>query len=346
MRRFYVGCAEARANIALIKYWGNRDHHLNLPMNGSISFNLDGLVTRTLVVFDTHLTHDRLVINGREQHREALHRAQRILAWVRERAKVYAYAHIISVTNIPLGAGLASSAAGFAALAVAASKALGLHLDERDLSRLARLGSGSAARSIPDGFVEWLVGTKDENSYAFSLFPPDYWELWDCIALVSAAHKPISSAEGHRLAETSPIQWARVTDTPRRLEICREALRRRDFAALTQIVEQDAHLLHAVMQTSTPPLFYWLPETVALMHAVRRWREEQGWNVAYTLDAGPNVHVLCTGDVVAQVQKALEAFPGVRQVLVSRVGRGARVLPTYQCVDLAKQGRIPLDWLQ
>ena len=345
MARILAGCAEAHANIALIKYWGNRDHRLNLPANGSISFNLDALLTRTLVVFDPKLPEDRLVINGQERRREEHRRMQRILAWVREKAGVYHYAHVISATNIPMAVGLASSAAAFAALALAATKALGLHLDERDLSRLARRGSGSAARSVPEGFVEWRVGTRDEDCYAFTLFPADYWELWDCIALVSTRPKPISSMEGHRLAETSPIQWARVADTPRRLEVCRNALRNRDFNALADIVEQDAHLLHAVMQTSTPPLFYWEPVTVEIMHTVRQWRKEKGWNVCYTLDAGPNVHVICTGDMVARVQEALEAIPGVQQVLVSRVGKGARVLPTHLCMDLAQQGRIPTHWL-
>lgn len=337
----YAACAEAHPNVALIKYWGNRDHRLNLPANSSISFNLDSLYARTLVVFDPQLTQDRLIVNGRPQFREALKQAQRILAWVRERSGLYYYAHVISVNNFPIAAGIASSASGFAALALAASKAANLHLDEPTLSRLARLGSGSACRSVPSGFVEWRAGTRDEDSYAFTLFPPDYWDLWDCIAVVSTQPKAISSREGHRLADSSPIQWARVTDTPRRMEWCRQALKRRDFPALARVVELDAHLLHAVMQTSSPPMFYWLPATVALMHQVRSWREEGGWQVAYTLDAGPNVHVLCTGEYVDRVRQALQAFPGVKQVLVARPGEGARILPVDACTELFHQGNLP-----
>ncbi len=342
MNNLYAACAEAHPNIALIKYWGNRDHRLNIPSNSSISFNLEGLYARTLVVFDPQLSQDRLVINGRERFREPLKQAQRILAWVRERSGLYYYAHVISVNNFPIAAGIASSAAGYAALALAASKAANLHLDEPTLSRLARLGSGSACRSIPAGFVEWRAGVRDEDSYAFTLFPPDYWDLRDCIAIVSTQPKTISSREGHRLAQTSPIQWARVTDTPRRLEWCRQALRRRDFQSLAQVVELDAHLLHAVMQTSTPPLFYWLPTTVALMHQVREWRERHGWEVAYTLDAGPNVHVLCTAENVQQVEEALRSFPGVQEVLVARPGEGARLVPLDMCQELFRQGNLPV----
>lgn len=336
-----AACAEAHPNIALIKYWGNRDHRINLPANSSISFNLEGLLTRTLVVFDPRLTQDRLVINGRERYREPLKRVQRILAWVRENSGLYQYAHVISVNNFPMDAGIASSASAFAALALAATKAAGMHLDEPALSRLARLGSGSACRSVPSGFVEWRAGVRDEDSYAFTLFPPEYWELWDCIAIVSSEPKPHGSKEGHKFAETSPIQWARVTDAPRRLEWCREALKQRDFQALAQVVELDAHLLHAVMQTSTPSLLYWEPATVALMHQVREWRKK-GWNVAYTLDAGPNVHVLCTADIMVQVEQALQQFPGAQQVLTARPGKGARLVPLDTCRDLFRQGNLPL----
>lgn len=342
MRELFAACAEAHPNIALIKYWGNRDHRLNLPANNSISFNLEGLLTRTLVVFDSQLNRDRLIINGRERFRDPLKRVQRILAWVREHSGIYWNAHVISVNNFPEGVGIASSASAFAALALAASKAAGLHLDERNLSRLARIGSGSAARSVPDGFVEWRSGTGDHDSYAFTLFPPEYWDLWDCVAVVSTEPKPLGSQEGHLLAETSPIQWARVTDAPRRLDWCRKALKERDFESLAEVVELDSHLLHAVMQTSSPPLFYWEPTSVALMHQVRRWRK-QGWNVCYTLDAGPNVHVICTSEVVQRLEHELQNFPGVLQVLTARVGKGARPLPLETCQDLLRQGGLSLS---
>ena len=164
--------ALAHPNIAAIKYWGNRDDALRLPINGSISINLDGLFTRTSISFQSSLPFDELIINGREVAGSALERVSLILDLVRKMAGIKEQAEIVSENNFPSGAGIASSASAFAALALAASKAAGLDLSERALSRLARRGSGSAARSIPNGFVEWQMGTSDEDSFAYSIAPP------------------------------------------------------------------------------------------------------------------------------------------------------------------------------
>src|ERR687891_486565 len=216
--------AQAAPNIAFIKYWGNRDNTLRLPMNGSISMNLDGLYTRTTVSFQPSLPFDELIINGHEIAGAGRDRVSYILDIIRGMADIHERAEVISENNFPSGAGIASSASAFAALALAGSKAAGLNLNERELSRLARRGSGSAARSIPGGFVEWQAGASDEDSFAFSIAPPDHWELVDCIAIVSAAHKKTGSTEGHSIAWTSPLQNTRVADAPRRLEICRKAI--------------------------------------------------------------------------------------------------------------------------
>ena len=179
------------------------------------------------------------------------------------------FAAVESKNNFPIGAGIASSASAFAALSLAASTAAGLMLSERELSRLARSGSGSACRSIPGGFVEWQAGSRDEDSYAFTIAPPEHWELVDCIVIVSQAHKAVGSTAGHALALTSPIQPARVADAPRRLEICRQAILERDFQAFAEIIELDSNLMHAIMITSTPPLLYWQPATLAVMRLVQ-----------------------------------------------------------------------------
>lgn len=318
--------AQAHPNIAFIKYWGNRDPALRLPANGSISMNLAGLWTRTRVTFSPQATQDRLVLNGRESQGRALERVKIVLDWVREASGLRHAALVESRNNFPTGAGIASSASAFAALAVATAAAAGLQLTERDLSRLARRGSGSACRSIPGGFVEWLPGDTDGDSYAYSLAPPEHWHLADCIAIVSAAHKPVGSTEGHTLADTSPLQPVRVAQAPERLAHCRQAIQQRDFAALAEVVELDTHLMHAVMQTSHPPLLYWEPGTLAVMHAVRALRRE-GLPVAYTIDAGPNVHVLCPAEVHQRVRAALEQIPGVQRVLVAFPGGAARRLP-------------------
>lgn len=323
----YSALAQAHPNIAFIKYWGNRDDALRLPANGSISMNLSGLWTRTRVTFRDDLPDDTLVLNGQPQHGAALERVRQVLDLVRAMAGLHLPAAVESTNNFPTGAGIASSASAFAALAVAASAAAGLSLDEAALSRLARRGSGSACRSVPGGFVEWLPGTSDADSYAISLAPPEHWLLYDCIAVVSTTHKPVGSTQGHALAKTSPLQAARVADAPRRLALCRQAIQQRDFEALAAVIEQDAHLMHAVMQTSTPPLLYWEPATLAVMHEVHRLRA-QGIPAAYTIDAGPNVHVICPAEALSVVQQTLQAIPGVRQVLTAAPGGPARLLPS------------------
>ncbi len=317
--------ALASANIALIKYWGNRDSALRLPANGSISMNLDGIYTRTTVSFQHSLPYDELIINGRELAGPALERVSCLLDLIREMAHTDQQAEVVSENNFPSGAGIASSAAAFAALALAGSKAVGLSLSERDLSRLARRGSGSACRSIPGGFVEWFMGTSDEDSYAASIAPADHWALVDCVAIVSDLHKKTGSTEGHALAGTSPLQQARLADAPRRLDLCRKAILERDFDSLASIVELDSDMMHAVMMTSSPALHYWTAASIDVITAVRAWRQE-GLPACYTVDAGPNVHVLCLEEDAAEVRVRLGKLPSVKNVLLARAGGPARLV--------------------
>ena len=317
--------AQANPNIAFIKYWGNRDNTLRLPSNGSLSMNLNGLYTRTTVSFQPSLPFDELIINGHEVTGKGLDRVSYILDLVREMAGINMNAEIMSENNFPAGAGIASSAAAFAALALASSTAAGLKLSEAQLSRLARRGSGSASRSIPSGFVEWQMGTGDEDCVAVSIAPPEHWNLADCVAVVNASHKKTGSTEGHAIAGTSPLQPARVADTPRRLDICRNAILNKDFEAFANIIEHDSDMMHAVMMTSNPPLMYWEDGTVGIFHAVREWRA-RGLPVAYTVDAGANVHVVCLGDHAKEVEKRLRELPGVSDVLIARVGDAARIV--------------------
>lgn len=318
----------AHPNIAFIKYWGNRDNALRLPANGSISMNLAGLETRTSVEFQEKSdasTGDFLTINQQRIKGAGLQRVSAFLDIVRQMAGINAHAEITSESNFPTGAGIASSAAAFAALALAASKAAGLELDEAELSRLARHGSGSACRSVPGGFVEWQMGTGDANSYAVSIAPPEHWDLVDCIAILSKEHKPTGSTEGHALAGTSPLQAARLADAPRRLDICRNAILQRDFAALADIVELDSDMMHAVMMTSHPALFYWQEPTLTVMQTVRAARAS-GLPGCYTIDAGPNVHVITEAAEAEHTAELLRSIPGVGEVRVAHVGGPARLV--------------------
>ena len=169
------------------------------------------------------------------------------------------------------------------------------------------------------------MGADDLDSYAFSIAPPGHWALADCVAVVSAGHKATGSTEGHALAPTSPLQAARVADAHRRLDICRRAILERDFDSLAAVIEHDSDIMHAVMMTSQPALFYWKPATLAVMSAVREWRAS-GLPAAYTIDAGPNVHVICPQDFSSKVAELLKDLPGVSSVLVAKAGDAARLL--------------------
>ncbi|MBT3316325.1 MAG: diphosphomevalonate decarboxylase [Anaerolineae bacterium] len=317
--------AIANPNIAFIKYWGNRDDDLRLPVNGSFSMNLDGLATKTQVIFREDLAEDQLILNEKEEHGAGLARVSKILDEVRAAAGISFRAEVVSENNFPTGAGIASSAAAFAALALASSKAAGLEFDEPALSVLARHGSGSASRSIPGGFVEWQMGEDDKSSYAFSIAPADHWDLADCVAVVNTGHKETGSTQGHPLAATSPLQAARVADAPRRIKTCRDAILERDFEKFASIVEADSDIMHAVMMTSNPALFYWQPATLRVMDSVRAWRAE-GLPVFYTIDAGPNVHVITLREKMDEVKAQLMALEGVKDVLTATVGGPAHLL--------------------
>ncbi len=308
MKLFTAG---ANPNIAFIKYWGNRDNDLRVPANGSISMNLDSLETQTSVIFQESLKSDVVKINGKTAGSKAAARVIKMLDEVRILAGIKLFANVVSQSNFPIGAGIASSASAFAALALASTRAAGLLLDEADLSRLARRSSGSACRSVPGGFVEWNQGTGDADSYAASIASPQSWDLVDCIAIISSDQKSIGSTEGHELAPTSPLQEARVSDAPRRLDICRHAIFSRDFEALSEIVELDSNLMHAVMMTSSTPLFYWQPSTLVVMQEIRKARAK-GMPVCYTIDAGPNIHVICSGSIAKETVKMVEDIPGVQ----------------------------------
>lgn len=317
--------ARANANIAFIKYWGNADDQLRLPANPSISMNLDGLYAETTVTWDDTLETDSFKLNDQPQTGEPLRRVSVHLDTLRRRLKISSYASVESSNNFPAGAGIASSAAAFAALTTAGVAAAQGSLTERELTTLARLGSGSAARSVPTGFVEWHTGKTHEESYAESFAPPDYWDIVDVIAIVSQQHKQVGSSAGHRSANTSDLQGARVAGAVERFETCKLAILERDFATFAEVVEHDSNLMHAVMMTSRPPLFYWLPPTLTIMEQVRQWRAE-GLQVCYTLDAGPNVHCICVRNDAEIVSQRLQAMSEILDVRIASPGNGAQVI--------------------
>lgn len=316
--------AIAHPNIAFIKYWGNQDNILRLPSNASLSMNLDALHTTTTVSFDDTLTGDTLTINNETISGAALDRVTDHLDLVRAHARIMTAARIESYSNFPIGSGIASSASAFAALSVAAAAAAGLSLNEAALSRLARRGSGSASRSVPTGYCEWITGT-DETSIATSIAPPEHWNLRDVVVVTSQEHKPVGSSDGHQLAKTATLQEARVAGAAERLQACHNALLARDLSAMGPVIEEDAVIMHAVMMSSRPPLYYWNTTTMDIIQATQRWRKE-GLPVYFTIDAGPNVHLICEAQHADQVETEVSKIPGVKQVLSSGPGGPARLI--------------------
>lgn len=317
--------ARAHPNLALIKYWGNRDDRLRIPANGSIAMTLAAFETTTSVEWVVGQASDRLSINQTPVRDSALGRVTSVLDAVRARAGFADRANVVSTNSFPAAAGLASSASAFAALALAASAAAGLELDLASLSRIARRGSGSASRSVPGGWVEWFAGSDDTSSFAATLAPADHWDLLDLVVLIDARPKVVGSTQGHARADTSPLQASRVADAPHRLKECREALLERDFDRLASIAELDSNLMHAVMATSEPPLLYVQEATVRVLHEVPGWRHDN-LPVFYTVDAGPNVHLITPPDSAGAVAVRARAVPGVRDVLPSGVGGSAELL--------------------
>jgi diphosphomevalonate decarboxylase len=319
--------AIAHPNIAFIKYWGNRDDELRLPANPSLSMNLGDLHTTTTVAFDEGLERDEVTIDDRPAEEAARGRVSTHLDLVRRQAGLRAAARAVSRSNFPAGVGIASSASAFAALTLAACAAAGLNLTEAELSALARRGSGSACRSVPGGYTEWMMGRGNATSFAHSIAPASHWELRDLVVVVSREHKAVGSSRGHGLAVSSPLHAARLLAVPAMLTACKRALLARDLEAMGILIEEDAVMMHAVMMTSRPALYYWAPATLGVIQAVQSWRAG-GLPVYFTIDAGPNVHLICQARDAARVESRARALPGVLDVLASGPGGPARLMET------------------
>jgi diphosphomevalonate decarboxylase len=312
--------AQAHPNIALVKYWGKRDEALILPHQSSLSLTLAPLAVRTTVEFtDAVGGTDDVVINGRQAKGGERDRVARVLDVVRREAGHTKAARMVSRGDFPEAAGLASSAAGFAALAVAARAAAGLPSDPRAASLLARLGSGSACRSVQGGVCVWQRGTREDgqDSFATQAFSEGHWpELRMLVAVVSREEKEVKSRDGMRhTVETSPYYPAWVQDAEAEVPRALELLKKKDLEGLGTLAERNAWRMHCTSLAADPPLSYLLPGTLALISALRRAREA-GIPVYFTLDAGPNPVLL----TLAQHEAAVE-----------QVAREAGATSTVRC---------------
>ena len=314
--------AVAHPNVALVKYWGKRARACNLPATGSLSLVLGGLATETSVHFDPALPRDRVLLDGHEDP-ETTARVTACLNLLRQEAGVTAWAAVESRNDFPTGAGLASSASGFAALVTAGAGALGLQVAPQRLAEIARLGSGSAPRSLLGGIV--LLTNRDATTVCEQVAAPADWPLQIVVAVTTSGPKAISSRAGMAWSEeTSPYYEAWVQTHAADLDAGLAAVRARDFPALAGIAEHNCLKMHGVMMTTRPPLLYWTPATLACLHRIRELRRD-GLPVFFTVDAGPQVKAVCLPAAADDVAVALANLPGVLQVLRSPLGEGARL---------------------
>ncbi|MBN2161734.1 MAG: diphosphomevalonate decarboxylase [Pontiellaceae bacterium] len=305
-----TGEAFAPSNIALCKYWGKRDASLNLPINSSLSISLGKLGTRTSIrVSDV----DRVVLNGAELDAESSFalRVQGFLNLFRPALGDPCF-EVITENNIPTAAGLASSASGFAALVLALDQLAGWNLGRRELSMLARMGSGSASRSVFEGFVLWHAGclTDGTDSYAHRL---DYeWpEFRIGVLELTASAKPVGSRDGmNRTVETSALYESWPAQAGADLVAIRDSIASRDFRLLGKTAERNALSMHATMLSAWPPLLYLMPESIEQIHKVQRVRSN-GLEIYLTIDAGPNIKLLFLAD---NEQDVCAAFPNLQVI--------------------------------
>jgi diphosphomevalonate decarboxylase len=275
------------------------------------------LQTHTTIDFSDAYEEDTAFLEGEVLTGRNLQRILNVANSLRKYADVDYRFKMMSRNDFPTRAGLASSASGFAALAIAAVDALGIDLSKEEISTYARLGSGSAARSIHGGFVYWNRGDSHETSFAEQICGPDEFDMCTVIAIVDEGKKDVTSDVGHESAYSSPFNEVRIRESQEQAKKIRKAILDGDFSEVGRIAEENCKYMHAVMMTSNPPLFYWQPDTLRLIKSIQKIRKE-GLECYFTVDAGPNVHCLCRREDTYELQKVLEKIECVSRTIPAK----------------------------
>lgn len=320
-----MATAKAHTNIALVKYWGKKDQELIIPQTDSLSLTLNEFYTTTTVNFDNRLTSDLVAIDQQTLSKQAAKKVVHVLDIVRQLSGIKSFARVESINHVPTAAGLASSASAFAALAGAASAAAGLNLSRRDLSRLARRGSGSATRSIYGGLVEWQKGTDDVSSFAQPILENVDFPIEMLAVLVDTKKKKVSSRSGMQSSvETSPYYdaWRQVVAND--MVAIKQAIKAKDIDQIGHIAEENALRMHALTFSADPGFTYFNGETLTIIKAVEDLRN-QGVNCYYTMDAGPNVKVIYDRGNRSKIVEELSNIVGPERLVVSQPGPGIKI---------------------
>ncbi len=318
--------AIASPNMAIIKYWGKRNDELKLPMNDSIAVMLEGNFKSTTTVEFSGQKEDRITIDGVKADEKEMRNASLVLDHLRKKASSHQNATINSKNSFPKGTGIASSSSGYAAMAVAASKALGLNLSQKELSIAARLGSGSACRSMISGFSHWHMGERNDgsDSYATQIEDENHWKDLRIITIIlSTEKKAVGSNEGmKRTVETSGLYKERLRNLPKAIRLARKAIITKDEELLYHVLMRESNSLHAVMLDSWPPITYLNDESKKIMAAVDHLNGKK-LIAGYTFDAGPNGHVFTTQKNSLPALKAVKKAVPAAKAYISRPGPGA-----------------------
>lgn len=317
--------AKAHTNIALVKYWGKKEPQLIIPNTGSLSVTLNDFYTTSTVTFANDLKEDQVTIDDYQLTSEEKTRVVSFLDIVRNMSGCQLKARVTSNNHVPTAAGLASSASAFAALATASTHALGLDLSTTELSILARKGSGSACRSIYGGFVEWLAGDSDQTSYATPV-TSNLSDLNLVVLNVNKNKKKIGSR--HAMAEsvaTSPFykEWPNVVNQD--LKTVKQALLDDDFTTLGMTSELNAMRMHALTLSADPSFLYFNGTTLKIIEEVHHLRQS-GIECYCTIDAGPNVKVLCQNQHLDAVIAHFTPLLGATNVTPTKMGPAVTLL--------------------
>ncbi|MDO4432754.1 MAG: diphosphomevalonate decarboxylase [Aerococcaceae bacterium] len=311
----------AHTNIALIKYWGKRNADLFLPITSSLSLTLDAFYTDTKITFSSDIQQDTFYLNHALQDAQNTQKITQFVNLFRQVAQVDLPFCIESVNHVPTAAGLASSASAFAALACACNHALQLNLDSQTLSTYARQGSGSACRSLFGGFVEWHKGVGDDSASSFAeAIDAANWDIAMLVVAINTHSKKISSRIGmQQTIETSPFYAAWPSEVEKDLVAIKQAIAAQDFCTMGEIAEHNAMKMHATMIAAKPSFTYWEPDSLIAMNCVRELRQ-QGIPCYFTMDAGPNVKVLCRASQALDVQAYFAQHFAKEQLIIAKAG--------------------------
>lgn len=331
-------------NVSLIKYWGKRDEELILPYNSSISMTLDWetqtvlgkqfkLFTKTSVIFSDRLSEDVIYMDGAKMDPKDPEAVEcfKVINILRETAKKNSRVMIVTENTFPVASGLASSASCIATLVYTASVALDLKLDDKNLSIIARIGSGNACRSILGGIVKWEKGSSKDgsDSYSHVLHTLDYWpELLDLVVIVSQSAKKEDSRIGMaNTVATSDLYKKRLEVVDGYITELEKALKEKDFDLLSKVVMKDSNNTHAVMLDTTPPILYLNDISRNIIEAINQINKDKGKNVcAYTFESGPNPHIITTEQYKEEVIDRLIKVEGMQSLISAKLGNGPILL--------------------